>query len=184
VSKLLIAVVSVLIALAAPLSLAAKGRTVKITITGSAQSVPVEIVDPAVSQFSVWSGPGTFINGVPQTEGFIINWAKGPVAQRPHALRRYQVAFYTGCKKEDSSFCNTDEPQLSYVVIYEYDPAAKQGYVYLPGRGEPWYEVNTRSILRTIQLSPGVVGNGLEGNWFLGSADWQRFAAPFLSQVK
>ena len=65
----------------------AKGITTKITITGAGLQRPVEISDPQVlKNFNVWSGPGTFANGVEGTEGFIINWASGSVTDRPNGL--------------------------------------------------------------------------------------------------
>ena len=43
----------------------AKGTTTKITITGAGLRSAVEISDPEVlKNFNVWSGPGTFANGV------------------------------------------------------------------------------------------------------------------------
>ena len=137
------AALAVAIALALPASLTAKGRTVKITISTVDQAAPIEINDPAVGQFHVWDGPGTFINDVPQTKGFIIDWSKGAVEHRPNA----------------------------YVVWYEYDPAAGKGYIYLPGKADEGYALNTRSIYR-----------GLEGDWFLATSSWQEYVAPIISK--
>jgi len=150
--------------------LAAKAPTVRITITGPDQSAPIEIIEPGAGAFSVWAGPGVYVNGAPQTSGFIADWQKGPKPEPSATLRRYRIAFYTGCKPSETDLCRVAEPQLSYVVLYAYDAATGQAYVYLPGRGEPWYEVNTRSILRSV-----------EGNWFLASSEWQGFVRPFLA---
>jgi hypothetical protein len=128
------------------------------------------VTDPAVCEFSVWAGPGVSINDIPQTTGFIGDWEKGPTAKPRDVLKRYRIAFYTGCKRAESDSCNTDRPQLSYVVFYVHDAAARQGYVYVPGRGEDWYDLNTRSILR-----------GVEGDWFVASREWQEFVMPFLA---
>ena len=167
--KTLFAALIVGIGIFAPAPVAAKAPTVKITINAE-RAASIVVTEPAVRQFYVWAGPGVQINDIPQTTGFIGDWAKGPTAKPPDVLQRYRIAFYTGCKRSESDSCNTDQPQLSYVVFYVYDPATPKGYVYVPGRGEPWYDLNTRSILR-----------GVEGDWFLASREWQAFIQPFLA---
>jgi hypothetical protein len=42
------------------------------------------------------------------------------------------------------------------------DPATGQGYVYLPGKADEPYRLNTKAIYR-----------GREGNWFRATAAWQ-----------
>ncbi len=49
-----------------------------------------------------------------------------------------------------------------------------RGYVYLPGPGERWYELNTRSILR----------RGFEGQWYFATKEWQQFVNPYLARVR
>lgn len=122
-------------------SLYAKGFTVKITIQGPGFLKPLEITSPDVAQFAIWAGPGVFGNGVEETEGFITDWKAGVVERLPDGLQRYEVAFYTGCDRNDYA-CRTREPQLTYVVSYAYDPASPQGYVYLPGRGDDAFRFN------------------------------------------
>ena len=70
-----------------PASLFAKGQTDKITIEGVGLTMPLEITDPEVGQFEIFAGPGTWSNGVEGREGFIINWSKGIVAERPTGLQ-------------------------------------------------------------------------------------------------
>lgn len=171
--KLAVTAVVVCICMFTPLRLVAKSPTVKITITSPGQSAPVDIIEPSVREFAIWEGPGVSVNGVPQTSGFIVDWAAGPVVQPSNHLPRHRITFYTGCKRSEASSCNFEEPQLSYVVFYAYDAAKQEGYVYLPGRGEPWYEVNTRSILRSV-----------EGNWFPASRQWQGFVIRFVAGIK
>jgi hypothetical protein len=168
--KTFVAALIVGIGVFAPAPMAAKAPTVKITIINAERAAPIVVTDPAVREFSVWAGPGVYINDIPQTTGFIGDWEKGPTAAPPDVLRRYRIAFYTGCKRSEAESCNTDRPQLSYVVFYVHDAATRQGYVYVPGRGEDWYDLNTRSILR-----------GVEGDWFLASREWQEFVTPFLA---
>jgi hypothetical protein len=172
-SRLLIAALALLINVSAPALLTAKAPTVKIAITDADQTTSVEIIDSSVRQFHIWSGPGVRVNGVPEMEGFVADWSKGNVAEPPKDLRRYRVAFYTACDSREAASCRTSEPQLSYVVMYAYSPAADRGYVYVPGRGEQWYDLNTQSIAR-----------GVEGNWFLASTQWQRFVTRLICPTR
>ena len=55
-------------------------------------------------------------------------------------------------------------------VVLSYGAATQEAYVYLPGRGEPWYDLNTRPILRAV-----------EGNWFAASRDWTTFVERFVT---
>jgi hypothetical protein len=138
----------------------AKGPTTKITITGGGLHGPVEITDRDVlKNFNVWSGPGTFANGVEGTEGFIVDWTAGPVTDRPNGLRTFEVSFYV--RYANRPF--TEQPdQLAYIVSYAFDPATGRGYVYLPGKSDGPYRLNTKAIYR-----------GREGNWFRANAAWQ-----------
>ena len=136
----------------------AKGTTTKITITGGGLQSPVEISDPQVlKNFNVWSGPGTFANDVEGTEGFIIDWASGAVRDRPNGLRAFELSFYV--RYANRTFSEQTD-QLAYIVSYAVDPA--KGYVYLPGKSDELYRLNTRAIYR-----------GREGNWFRANAAWQ-----------
>jgi hypothetical protein len=119
---------------------------------------PVAITDPEVLRnFNVWSGRGTFSGGVsPETEGtegFIVDWVSGAIADHPGGLRTYELSFYAPHEHPD---------QLVYVVSYAVDPVTGQGYVYLPGKSDKSYGLNTSSIFR-----------GCEGNWFRANAAWQ-----------
>ena len=78
----------------------AKGETTKITISGESLAHPIEITDAEiVKQFQVWSGPGTSVcmggrgNCVEGTEGFIVDWSSGAVAERPHGLQHTRSRF-------------------------------------------------------------------------------------------
>ena len=150
----------------APASLGAKGETTQIAISGGDLASPVRIADPVIlRQFHVWSGAGTFrrLGGgdpIEATEGFIVDWSSGVVADPPKGLQRYAVAFYAG-------------PATGpvYVVHYEPDPSRDRGYVYLPGKGDELYVSNTRSILR---------GHGFEGHWLYATRAWQQAAASVI----
>jgi hypothetical protein len=138
----------------------AKGTTTRITVTGAGLQSPVEISDPEVlKNFNVWSGPGTFANGVEGTDGFIIDWASGAVSDRPNGLRTFELSFYV--RYANRPFGEQPD-QLAYVVSYAVDPATDQGYVYLPGKSDERFRLNTRAIYR-----------GREGHWFRATAAWQ-----------
>lgn len=146
----------IVVLLATPLS--AKGITTKITLRETSLKTSFEITDPSVLEgFNVWAGPGTFVNEVEGTRGFIIDWPAGIVVERPSGLRRYEVMFYVHSS-------NSGDQQLAYVVFYENDPRSGQGFVYLPGHSDEQYPLNTRAIFR---------GHDLEGNWFRATTPWQ-----------
>jgi hypothetical protein len=158
--RVISAAFSLLVIFSATALVFAKGTTTKITITGAGLQNPVEISDPEVlKNFNVWSGPGTFANGVEGTEGFIVDWASGAVTNRPNGLRTFELSFYVRYANRPLAE-QTD--QLAYVVSYAIDPATGQGYVYLPGKADEPYRLNTKAIYR-----------GREGNWFRANATWQ-----------
>ena len=139
----------------------AKGATTRITITGAELQSPVEISDPdALKNFDVWSGPGTFANGVERTTGFIIDWASGAVTDRPIGLRTFDLSFYV--RYANRPFAEQTD-QLAYIVSYAVDSTTGQGYVYLPGKADAPYRLNTKSIYR-----------GREGHWFRATVQWQQ----------
>lgn len=149
-----------LVVLGMPALVSAKGPTTNITIIGPDLQQPVAISDPAVlKSFLVWAGAGVTVGGVEKTEGFIIDWAQGAVTDRPSALRTFELSFYVRFANRP---LDEQTDQLAYVVSYAVDPATGQGYVYLPGKSEEHYSLNTRTIYR-----------GREGNWFKASAAWQ-----------
>jgi hypothetical protein len=162
------------IALALSTVISAKGETSKITVAGATLASPIEIADTnVVREFQVWAGPGTTVciggrgNCVEGTEGFIVDWSSGTVAQRPSGLQHYEVSFYA----TDRRFPGQPGPEhLAYVVSYEYDSAASQGYVYLPGKGDQWYALNSASIYR-----------GREGKWFRATRAWQDAVMPLIA---
>jgi hypothetical protein len=158
--RLIRAAFSLLVVFSAAAVLFAKGTTTKIVITGGGLQHPIEISDSVTLQdFNVWAGPGTFMNGVEATEGFIVDWASGIVRERPGALRDFEVSFYV--RHANRPF-DAQTDQLAYVVSYAVDRVTGMGYVYLPGKADAAYPLNTKSIYR-----------GREGNWFRATAAWQ-----------
>lgn len=165
--RLIAAAFCLLVMFSATALVLAKGATTKITITGAGLQRPVEISDlDILKHFNVWSGPGTFASHVEGTEGFIVDWASGPVTDRPNELRTFELSFYVRYANRPFS----EQPdQLAYIVSYAVDPVTGQGYVYLPGPSDEPYRLNTKAIVR-----------GREGKWFRANAAWQ---AAFTSVV-
>ena len=156
--RIIAAAFSLLIVFSA--TILAKGATTKVVITSADLQSPIEISDPEVlKNCNVWSGPGTSSNGVEGNEGFIIDWASGVVPERPDGLRTFELSFYV--RYANRPFAEQTE-QLAYVVSYSVDPATGQSYVYLPGKADEPYRLNTKAIYR-----------GREGNWFRATAAWQ-----------
>ena len=83
-----------LAAVALPALLMAKGRTVKIVVTGGGLAEPVELTGGEVGKFNVWEGPGVAVNGVPQMKGFIADWEQGSVGERPEGRPVYELSFW------------------------------------------------------------------------------------------
>lgn len=168
--RVVAAVFSLLIVLGATTLLSAKGNTTKVRITGATLQAPVEISDPEIlKNFHVWAGPGTAVNGVEGTDGFIIDWGSGTVAERPRGLDAYEVSFYV---KYANRPAGEQKDQLAYVVSYEADPSTGQSYVYLPGKADEWYRLNTKAIFR-----------GREGKWFRATAAWQTAVDQIIAQA-
>lgn len=149
-----------LIIVGATILVSAKGTTTRITITGAELQNQIEINDPEIlKSFNIWSGPGTYVNDVEGNEGFIIDWAHGMVTERPRGLRDFELSFYV--RYANRPFGEQTD-QLAYVVLYSVDPVTGQGYVYLPGKTDERYRLNTKAIYR-----------GREGNWFRATSAWQ-----------
>jgi hypothetical protein len=59
-------------------------------------------------------------------------------------------------------------------VFYVYEPVTRQGFVYLPGRGEPFYEKNVNLLLR---------GDDYEGHWFRATPEWTQEAQTTIEKA-
>jgi len=167
------AVLSLLILSFGPATLSAKGTTVRIIVRGADPPTPLDIADPKIAEFGIWQGPGTFINGVEGTEGFIIDWPKGIVADLPARLLHYEVVFFTGCQPNQSG-CRTNELSIDYIVFYDYDPATEHGFVYLPGKDDARFRYNQAMWH----------GHGLEGHWLRASNAWESFVRPLIAKAR
>ena len=146
----------------------AKGRTTKITIEGGGLEAPITLTDPQVlASFNIWSGPGTGGCESPKllpcdpppdrdvksyAPSFVVDWSQGIVGEPPPAIPRDKVSFWSD-----------ERPgELAYVVTYVFDPATKQGYIYLPHKN-------------------GSITRGIEGNWFRAWSVWDKVAGPLIA---
>ncbi len=133
---------------------AAKGPTVKITISGGELTSPIEITDPRILDNSnVWAGE------------FLDRAAPSP-KEPPRGLGRYEVSFYV-------KFGEDDDAEKVYVLYYSPSPSTQPGLIYLPGKGELWYSRNVRTILR-----------GSEGKWHYVSPAWEHLIRPVLARAE
>src|SRR6266850_2581828 len=115
--KAISALILAVSAISIPAQVCAKGIITKITVKGANLAAPVEITDAGIKDFTPWAGPGVTINGIKQTEGFIIDWKQGPLSRRPSDLPRYEVSFYGKLYGQPPGA----KDELVHVVFYEYD---------------------------------------------------------------
>jgi hypothetical protein len=135
--------------LAAPVL--AKGSAELITIQGPGLEEPYEITDSEVlSRFNPWAAQ--FIGDA------------GPLGTPPDVGDQtpYEVSFYFGDNKGGLD--------LGYVFYYYTDPNEGQGFIYLPGKDEPYYRVNNSTILRGRQ----------DGTWYQATPAWDAAALELL----
>lgn len=83
------------------------------------------------------------------------------------------MSFYSACRSGEEG-CRSTEPSLVYVVLYAFDSAAGQGYVYLPDRADKLFQFNHAMWH----------GHGFEGHWLRATRDWDSFARPLIVGVK
>jgi hypothetical protein len=133
-----------LLVLAAPGSALAKGATVRLVLTCGGLAAPVVIADSARLTFALGPWGGGFMDTTRSVR---------TAPTRP--LRPCEVAFYVRYGPSDV--------QLAYVVYYYPRSRGRSGYVYLPGRGNPWYALNAGTILR----------RGRDGHWMYASRAWE-----------
>jgi len=154
----------------------AKGATTKITISGPNLPTPITITEPSIlNEFQVWTGPGVVAGGVPETQGFIIDWSSGTVAERPRDIDLYQVSFYSSHERRiPDGGVQTFPETIVYIVLYGRSPANGRGYIYVPtGKDDQAYAVNTSSICR----------GGLERHWFHATDAWDSVAQRLIAQA-
>lgn len=144
----------VLIFAGIPEAVSAKSPTVKIIISGGGLTSAIEVTDSRILDISnVWAGQ--FLDRSRGT-------AKGP----PRGPRLYEVSFYI-------KFADNDLRQR-YVLYYNPNSATEPGYIYLPGKGEPWYSLNVSAIIRDEQ----------DGKWNYASPAWEDLIKPVIDSAQ
>ena len=126
-----------------------KGKPDKITIRGGKMARAIEITDRAtLNGFDPWSGQ-------------FIDSHKGFVADPPERSFAFEVFFYMKWPSRHSRYDQGDL-KLIYAVRYYPGRDGGPGYIYLPGKGEAFYDVNVFTILR----------DGHDGHWHYASPAW------------
>jgi len=134
----------------APHWLSGKAPTVRITLSGRSLARPIQITDAKALQLSnAWAA--TFLDV-----------SKPPLAAAPKVSSTYEVTLY--------SEIGTNDIRKTYVFFYSPESPAKQGLVYLPGKGSLW-ALNAGTIIR----------QGRDGKWSYASPDWEASIKPFLA---
>lgn len=132
--------------LAAPLAFA-KGPVDLILISSGGLTQPIEIRDPSsLRAFNPWIGQ-------------FADWQEKPLADAPCFRRSFEVLFYMNWPGRESSLDRGDL-QLIYATRYCFNGV--NGYVYLPGPGEPQYGPNGGTIIR----------GAADGKWHVATAAW------------
>ena len=127
----------------------AKGSPDKIIITGGKPAGSVEITDRnTLKRFDPWSGQ-------------FITWTKGAVPPPADQSRSFEVFFYM---KWNGRHSNYDRGPLKLIYSLRYVPGSDGalGYIYLPGKGERFYNNNIGTILREND----------DGKWHQASMEW------------
>lgn len=165
--RIIASLVATLVVLCANTSVSAKGITTRVRITGATLAEPVDLTEPGVlASADVWAGTGTFVNDVEATDGFIVDWASGPMTESPVTGESFKLSFYV---TDPSGAARGPQEHLAYVVRFRM-AASGRGYVYLPGPADEFYRLNAASILR-----------GSEGKWFHSTREWDQ---AFRKRVK
>ena len=152
VKRILIALMAVpLILVAAARPTWAKEPTAKITISGGGLTSEIEVTDPRILDISnMWYGK-------------FLDQSKGAVKEPPMGLRTYEVWLYIKFSDNDL--------RRRYVVYYSPGPSTGRGYIYLPGKGQPWYWLNVSALLR----------DGRDGKWSYASPAWEDLIKPVIA---
>ncbi len=129
----------------------AKGPTVKLTLMGPGLARAIEITDAGLlAQSNVWGGAfiGETVAAAPAVNGPL-----------------YTVAFDVLLPEWMRAGVQT-----RYTVSVARDARTGALWLYLPGRGEPGYALNVRTMLRDTQ----------DGHWHRPPAAWAAALAKYL----
>ena len=157
----------------APIDSYGKCQTSRIVAVGDAYPQGVEISGPdTAGRFNVWNGPQVRVNGKavhldPDFQhGHFIDWASGPIDERPSGDVLFMVSFFCHIDAGDS------RDHQMYVVDYLFSPNVDGGYIFLPGRDDARHRSNVSTIV-----------HGVEGNWFRSTKAWEDTIRPILQRA-
>jgi hypothetical protein len=151
-----------------------KVPTVMIQINAATLASPIKITDCTIlDSFGFFNGPGvtTREEGV-YAPGTIVDWKSGVVSPPPTVGKRFEIAVFTAPHARPR--CVTEEPCPIYVVSYDYDPVSKQGFVYLPGKGEPWHDLDINLLYH---------GPNAQGHWYRALDPWSAAVMPLIESA-
>jgi hypothetical protein len=138
----------------------AKGPTVKLSVSGPGLHQPFEIADED-ALVSVWMDE-YFACSAPKR--FLGSPAREPAPNLP----RYDVDFYVRVLQGEP------RTRVMYRLRYAPDPASGDAYIYLPGPGDPAYELNANTISRS----------GQDGKWHHADRRWNSAVQRHLSPAR
>lgn len=142
----ILVVAALTVGTALPLTARGNAVTVRLDITGGSLTKPLAVTDAALLELSgVYAG--SFLGRVTP-----------PVDP---AWQRFVVSFAHAARTPSPEFALSGV-QRTYVVHYARDPGTDEGFVYLPGRGEPGYRLNIGIIIRDEN----------DGHWHKAAPHW------------
>ncbi len=148
------ALACLVIFLGMPEAASAKSPTTKITISGGGLTSAIEVTDPRILDMSnVWTG-------------HFLDRSRGTRKEPPRVLDRYEVSFYI--KIVDN------EVKKKYVLYYYPSDTTEPGYIYLPGKGDTWYELNVGALIR----------DGQDGRWNYAAPKWEDLIKDVIARAK
>jgi hypothetical protein len=142
----LLVFIVIMTVLLAVVPMVAKGPVDKITVRGHGLKSTIEMADPAILEaFNPWMAQ-------------FIDWQQGTSAA-PRTGQVYDVAFVIN----DTSIYN---------VQFVPGVLGEQGYIYLPGPGDPSYNLNIGTIIQ----------DGNDGEWHRATSSWDNAIQPLITQ--
>lgn len=125
----------------------AKGPVDLILISGGGLEHSIEIADTAsLKAFDPWVGQ-------------FADWQQKPLLNAPCSRRALEVLFYM---KWPGRISSLDRGDLKMIYATRYCSAGRVGYVYLPGRNEPYFGENNGTIIR----------GDADGKWHVATPAW------------
>ena len=124
-------------------ALRAKGTTVGLIVSGPGLRHPLTVISQEAIDANVWTGD-------------FFDASSGHASAPPADWPRYQIQFKIAPAR--------GEIRMMYAVDFVWNANADRALVYLPGRGDERYYLNTHTVLRADQ----------DGHWFYAAPKWGR----------